>query len=197
MEKATINLGLITESLSAPPFILRNSDTMYLSYHPLVGPVARGAIASPKFLVYLVVLCFEWRCRKPSTVARLQSKYLASPKLLGWLRYCLVLLFPRVLYVIAAETAFLSHMYVFFYLSVLIKFVLQSCLNDWRIANITVRWLCRLRQCDDYVVTMTMSLRWLCRLRLKCFVAWSDSSCWNWTAPLFPFQQDIWTCAYK
>jgi len=36
----------------------------------------------------LVVLCFEKRCPKPNSVVRLNSKYSAPPKLLGWLRYC-------------------------------------------------------------------------------------------------------------
>jgi len=31
----------------------------------------------PKYLAYLVILCFETRCRKPNTVAHLKSKDLA------------------------------------------------------------------------------------------------------------------------
>jgi len=51
------------------------------------GQEGRG-VHSPKiFLAYLVVLCFERRCPKQNTVARLKSKYLA-PKVLGWLCYC-------------------------------------------------------------------------------------------------------------
>jgi len=42
----------------------------------------------PKYLVYLVVLCFEKRYPTPNTVVRLKSKYLAPPKTLGWLHYC-------------------------------------------------------------------------------------------------------------
>jgi len=43
----------------------------------------------PEFRAHLVVLCFDRRCLKQNTVARLESKYLAAPKILGWLRYCL------------------------------------------------------------------------------------------------------------
>jgi len=43
---------------------------------------------SLKFLAHVVVLCFERQCPKPNTVARLNSKYLAPPKISGWLRYC-------------------------------------------------------------------------------------------------------------
>jgi len=52
--------------------------------------VARGGMA-PKFLACLVVLCFERRCFKENTVARLKSKYLALQKILGWLRYCFLM----------------------------------------------------------------------------------------------------------
>ena len=48
--------------------------------------VARGLV--PQFLAYLVVLCFEKRCPEQNTVARLKSKYLAPPKIFGWLRHC-------------------------------------------------------------------------------------------------------------
>jgi len=41
----------------------------------------------PTFLACLVVLRLERRCPKRDTVARLKSKYLAPPKVLGWLRY--------------------------------------------------------------------------------------------------------------
>ena len=42
-----------------------------------------------KFLAYLVILCFESRCLKQNTVARLKSKDLAPSKFLGRLRHCL------------------------------------------------------------------------------------------------------------
>jgi len=54
--------------------------------------VALGArwAMPPKFLAYLVVLCFDRRCPKQYTlIARLKSKYLAPPKIFGWLRCCL------------------------------------------------------------------------------------------------------------
>jgi len=41
--------------------------------------VEQGSHA-PKFLAYLVVLCFEKRCPKQNTVARLKSKYLSQKK---------------------------------------------------------------------------------------------------------------------
>jgi len=40
--------------------------------------VAKGH-TDPKFLVYLVVLCFERWCPKQNTVARLKSKYFSLP----------------------------------------------------------------------------------------------------------------------
>jgi len=39
--------------------------------------VGKGAI-SPKFIACLVILCFERRCRKQNTIARLKSKDLTS-----------------------------------------------------------------------------------------------------------------------
>jgi len=42
----------------------------------------------PKFLAYLVVLCFQRKLPKQNFVARSKSKYLAHPKILGWLHYC-------------------------------------------------------------------------------------------------------------
>ena len=44
----------------------------------------KGAI-SPKFLAFLVILCFERRCRKQNTVARLKTKDLPAPYL--WVGY--------------------------------------------------------------------------------------------------------------
>ena len=44
--------------------------------------IARAAMP-PKFPAYLFVLCFVRRCPKQNTVARLQSKYLTSPKNFG------------------------------------------------------------------------------------------------------------------
>jgi len=49
----------------------------------------KGPWPPPKFLAYLVILCFERLCIKPSTVPRLKSKYLAPPKMLIWLRHWL------------------------------------------------------------------------------------------------------------
>ena len=46
--------------------------------------VSRGH--SSKFLVFLVILCFERRCRKQNTVA-LEVKRFARPKFVGWLRH--------------------------------------------------------------------------------------------------------------
>jgi len=46
-------------------------------------------MAPPNFLEYLVISCFERRCPKLNTVARLKSKDLAQTKILGWLRHCL------------------------------------------------------------------------------------------------------------
>jgi len=42
----------------------------------------------PKFLAYLVILCFERRCLKQNTVARLKLSDLVHPKILCWLRNC-------------------------------------------------------------------------------------------------------------
>ena len=42
-------------------------------------PGAKGAIP-PKLLAYLNLLCFETRCPKPSTVARLNLNYVVPKK---------------------------------------------------------------------------------------------------------------------
>jgi len=42
-----------------------------------------------KLLAYLAVLCFKRRRPKANSGARWKSKYLAPPKVLVWLRYCL------------------------------------------------------------------------------------------------------------
>jgi len=58
---------------------------IFLHFGNLCNEVATGAKGAmpPQFLAYLVVLRFERRCPKPNTVARLKSKYLAFPKILG------------------------------------------------------------------------------------------------------------------
>jgi len=43
---------------------------------------AHGAIL-PKFLEYLLILCFERRCPKQNTADRPKSKVLAPPKIFG------------------------------------------------------------------------------------------------------------------
>jgi len=49
----------------------------------------KGAMPMPpQFLAYLIVLCFETRCPKPSAVARLNSKCLDPPKF--WLAMLLL-----------------------------------------------------------------------------------------------------------
>jgi len=45
----------------------------------------QGTIA-PKFLAYLVILCFEKRHPNKNTAARLKSNILAPHKILDWLR---------------------------------------------------------------------------------------------------------------
>jgi len=52
----------------------------------VVTPLGQGE-QPPKYLAYLVALRFERRRIKQNTVARLKSKYLAPPNILGWLRY--------------------------------------------------------------------------------------------------------------
>jgi len=47
-----------------------------------VGP--RGPLP-PKFLAYLVILCFWRRCPKQTIVARLKVKIFGPPQILGWL----------------------------------------------------------------------------------------------------------------
>jgi len=42
-------------------------------------------IGLAKFLTYLVIFCFERRCLKQNTPARLKSKYVVPPKF--WLGY--------------------------------------------------------------------------------------------------------------
>jgi len=43
------------------------------------------------FLAYLVILCFERRCPKQNTVARLKSKFLAPTKKYFWAGYATAL----------------------------------------------------------------------------------------------------------
>jgi len=57
----------------------------------------KGATAPSSFSIYLFVLCFEKRCPKPNIVVRLKSKYLALPKILGWLRHCMVIMITSLL----------------------------------------------------------------------------------------------------
>ena len=51
-----------------------------------------GPCSPPKFPAYPVVLCFERRCSKHNTVARLKSKD-HPPKIGGWFQYCFVNIF--------------------------------------------------------------------------------------------------------
>jgi len=51
---------------------------------------SQGSMDLPKFLAYLVGFCFERRYPKTNTVARLKSKLLTPPKILGWLRHSCV-----------------------------------------------------------------------------------------------------------
>ena len=55
---------------------------------PAIGVAMGGkkGHVPPKFLTHLNVLCFETQCPKPTTVARLNSKPLPPPKILGWRR---------------------------------------------------------------------------------------------------------------
>ena len=49
----------------------------------------KGGHTTPKFLKFLVVLCFERQFRKQSTVARLKSTFLGKKKkIFVWLRRC-------------------------------------------------------------------------------------------------------------
>ena len=50
---------------------------------PIGVPGEQGYHDSPKFLAYLVVLCFERRCPKTKYCCLLKVKYLASPKILA------------------------------------------------------------------------------------------------------------------
>jgi len=45
----------------------------------------QGAMPSKNFLAYLLTFCFERRCPKQNTVARIKSNDLAPQKNLGWL----------------------------------------------------------------------------------------------------------------
>jgi len=56
----------------------------FFLYHPQAYPGGKGAM-TPKFLAYLVILCFERRCPKHNTVARLKSKDFPPNKL--WTGY--------------------------------------------------------------------------------------------------------------
>jgi len=58
-------------------------DTLYIRPPKILGSragVAKGVAILPNFLAYIVFLCFERRCLKPNTVARLNSKYFPLPK---------------------------------------------------------------------------------------------------------------------
>jgi len=48
----------------------------------------KGAMPSPKFLVNIVILCFEKCFPKQNNVIRLKSNILPPQKILGWLRHC-------------------------------------------------------------------------------------------------------------
>ena len=45
----------------------------------------QGVHGLPRFLAYLVILCFDRQCPEQNTVARLKLKYLAAPKI--WAGY--------------------------------------------------------------------------------------------------------------
>ena len=47
---------------------------------------AKGII-DPKLLAFLAILCFERRCPKQNTVARLKSRYFSQQKFGAWLRH--------------------------------------------------------------------------------------------------------------
>jgi len=59
-----------------------------LKYQLCFIGVIRVEPTPARFRACLVVLCFERRWHEPNTIACLKSKYLAPPKILGWLRYC-------------------------------------------------------------------------------------------------------------
>ena len=65
---------------SKPPVATRLTRTQR---NKRIQEEAKGS-ASPNFLTYLVILCFERQC-PTKHVARLKSKYL-PPHILGWLR---------------------------------------------------------------------------------------------------------------
>jgi len=55
--------------------------------HIDVARGAKGAMAPAKFLENIVILCFERRFSKQSSVNHLKSNIL-PPQILGWLRHC-------------------------------------------------------------------------------------------------------------